>query len=409
MSLHSAVKGVKCQRLPARRHAGWPLALVVLSALAALACGAPYHLNGASTARSAPYWACATPTPRVPDDVLVTPEPAGTPYWATVEPPPTATPYYRLGEFYQGQSVTIDALQIRLLSVAPGNGYTLVRLSVTNHGKASTVVALSQMIFASAPDGETQVYSPAGQGAAGLPDPALVETAGVPPDGTFEETLAVTGQHDLIGLATNLFGLPGGGARAVWFHAGPDPVGCPDGEADWPVPLPRASGYGYLDMGALLPALPDTVVGPVPLENYIYVSQGYSAAHHGIDLSANSGEPIYTPIAGTVYYAGGGWNDGYGNLVIVRAELGDDDYLFMYFAHMESEPLVAAGDTVHCGQHLGYVGSTGHSTGPHLHWEARRGTDGENSRTAEQMNPEETRVFWPSLCGEPASAEVQAR
>ncbi len=63
----------------AKRAAYW----WTLLALLALACGAPYKLNGVSTARSGAYWACATPTPEDPGMVEVTPTPAGTPYWVT--------------------------------------------------------------------------------------------------------------------------------------------------------------------------------------------------------------------------------------------------------------------------------------------------------------------------------------
>jgi murein DD-endopeptidase MepM/ murein hydrolase activator NlpD len=71
----------------------------------------------------------------------------------------------------------------------------------------------------------------------------------------------------------------------------------------------------------------------------------------------------------------------------------------MYFAHMMEPPLVMAGDQVHCGQNIGFVGSTGHSTGPHLHWETRRGTNADDpTQSYYLVNPEDTRPLWPVLC-----------
>jgi hypothetical protein len=63
-----------------------------------------------------------------------------------------------------------------------------------------------------------------------------------------------------------------------------------------------------------------------------------------------------------------GWNTGgYGNLVVVRHRLG----YATWYAHM-SRIAVSAGQSVTGGTTLGYVGTTGHSTGPHLHFELRR-------------------------------------
>lgn len=401
-----------------RSHAEAKRWMIVLGALAllALACAVPYHMNGMSTAGASPYWACATPTPEPPGWVEITPEPQGTPFWVTAEPPATATPFYRIGEFYLGQSATISSVQVRLVSSSVFNGYTLATFEVINHGEAETAVPLSGMIFGVDADGVRQVYNAEGQRAAGLPDPVTVETTPIAPGVTFAETLAIAGEHARIGLLTNLFTLGGSGAQPVWFRTAGDPVACPHGEAAWPVPAPRPAGYSYT--GALMPAQPDVVGGEVPVQNWVRISTPFGCNiwnglgsplcpsdapwfHAGIDLSAYQGEPIYTPIPGTVYFAG--WSTvGYGNLVIVRTDLGGGDYLFMYFAHMMAGPLVAAGDTVRCGQNLGFVGSTGQSTGPHLHWETRRGSDPENSTAATVLSPEDTRVFWPRLCAEAA-------
>jgi murein DD-endopeptidase MepM/ murein hydrolase activator NlpD len=388
-------------------------AAVALLALAALACA---RTNYVSTSGAPPYWACATSTPVPPDEYLVTPTPYGPPQWATTEPEPTATPFYRIGEFYAGQNATVGALQVRLVSLVPQDGYTLSRFVVTNRAGAETAAPLSLMVFGLGPQGQAQGYDPDSQARAELPKASDVEARPIAPGGEMDETLAITGTHTRVGLGVNLLASAGGGGQPLWFNGGADSVPCPNGEAAWPAQAPRPAGYGYTG-GPLSAPQPDVVGGPVPVANWVRISTPFGCNpwngeytgwcpgdapfyHAGIDLSANLGEPIYTPIAGTVQFAG--WNfGGYGYLVIVRAELAEGDYLFMYFGHMMEPPLVLAGDLVHCGQNIGFVGSTGHSTGPHLHWETRRGTNADDPRVSYYLvSPEDTRPLWPVLCRE---------
>jgi murein DD-endopeptidase MepM/ murein hydrolase activator NlpD len=86
--------------------------------------------------------------------------------------------------------------------------------------------------------------------------------------------------------------------------------------------------------------------------------------HTGIDLGAAYGTPIAAAAAGSVIYAG--WLGGYGNLTVIDHGGG----LATAYAH-QSRIAVSAGESVAQGQIIGYVGSTGHSTGPHLHFEVR--------------------------------------
>jgi peptidoglycan hydrolase-like protein with peptidoglycan-binding domain len=87
--------------------------------------------------------------------------------------------------------------------------------------------------------------------------------------------------------------------------------------------------------------------------------------HDGIDFPAPMGVPIGAAGVGTVTFAG--WNTGgYGNLVVVRHRLGFETW----YAHL-SRFAVSSGSRVAGGVRIGYVGSTGHSTGPHLHFEVR--------------------------------------
>lgn len=87
--------------------------------------------------------------------------------------------------------------------------------------------------------------------------------------------------------------------------------------------------------------------------------------HQGVDLPLKTGDPIYSCFDGKVRYSAYS-SSGYGNLVIIRHNNG----LETYYAHL-SERDVEAGDWVVAGQQIGKGGSTGRSTGPHLHFEVR--------------------------------------
>jgi murein DD-endopeptidase MepM/ murein hydrolase activator NlpD len=86
--------------------------------------------------------------------------------------------------------------------------------------------------------------------------------------------------------------------------------------------------------------------------------------HEGIDIGVASGTPIAAAAAGSVIYAG--WLGGYGNLTVVDHGGG----LATAYGH-QSRIAVGVGQAVSQGEIIGYVGSTGHSTGPHLHFEVR--------------------------------------
>ncbi len=95
---------------------------------------------------------------------------------------------------------------------------------------------------------------------------------------------------------------------------------------------------------------------------------GRLALHSGIDFRTPTGTPIYSSGAGTVVSAGR--SGGYGNLV----EIDHGHGFTTRYAHL-SEILVSKGDTVIAGQPIGKAGSTGRSTGPHLHYEVRHNGD----------------------------------
>ena len=92
------------------------------------------------------------------------------------------------------------------------------------------------------------------------------------------------------------------------------------------------------------------------------------AMHTGIDFRGTFGEPIHATAAGTVTSAG--WSGGYGQMV----EVDHGNGLATRYGHL-SEIDVKVGQSIHIGQVVGRLGSTGRSTGPHLHYETR--VDGE--------------------------------
>lgn len=118
-------------------------------------------------------------------------------------------------------------------------------------------------------------------------------------------------------------------------------------------------------------ATPPAVTGLIwPLVGTITSRYGYRSLringsnwHGGVDIDGHTGDPVVAAAPGTVTYAG--WYGGYGYLVIV--EDGDTEY---YYAHA-SEVLVNVGDVVAAGDTIALVGSTGNSTGSHLHFEVR--------------------------------------
>ncbi|HEX8192747.1 MAG TPA: peptidoglycan DD-metalloendopeptidase family protein [Allosphingosinicella sp.] len=131
------------------------------------------------------------------------------------------------------------------------------------------------------------------------------------------------------------------GGEAQWFEA--SGVGRVTAGLTQPVPGRITSGFGYRTHPIL----------------------GYRRFHRGLDIGAGHGTPILATTDGVVARAG--WGGGYGNVVELRHGGG----LATRYGHM-SRIAVAGGQRVRQGQVIGYVGSTGLSTGPHLHYEMFR-------------------------------------
>jgi len=86
--------------------------------------------------------------------------------------------------------------------------------------------------------------------------------------------------------------------------------------------------------------------------------------HNGVDYAARTGTPIMTTASGTVIHAS--WKGGYGNCVIIKH---NEKYTTLYAHLSKFKKGISKGSYVKQGDIIGYVGSTGYSTGPHLHYE----------------------------------------
>ena len=115
--------------------------------------------------------------------------------------------------------------------------------------------------------------------------------------------------------------------------------------------------------GAGGPSYPGYYTYPVPGGVLTQGLHGYNA----VDIGAPRGTPIVAAASGTVILSrSGGWNGGYGNYVVIKHDNGTQTL----YAHA-SRNIVGVGQYVVKGQVIAYVGSTGKSTGPHVHFEVR--------------------------------------
>jgi murein DD-endopeptidase MepM/ murein hydrolase activator NlpD len=126
----------------------------------------------------------------------------------------------------------------------------------------------------------------------------------------------------------------------------------------------EASGMGQQRTGLIMPVVGGHITSGFGMRRHPIL--GYSRLHAGIDFGAAYGSPIYAVSDGTVVFAG--WHGGHGNFV--KLEHGGG--FGTGYGHM-SRIAVSPGTHVRAGQVIGYVGSTGLSTGPHLHYELYRG------------------------------------
>ncbi len=148
----------------------------------------------------------------------------------------------------------------------------------------------------------------------------------------------------------------------------------PGGErptVSWIIPRDNpASGSTFLGPGAC----GGIIYGDVGTGTYTWPTSerwlsGYDytpPVHNGLDFAGRAGFPIYAADSGVVVYSG--WSDrGFGNLIVIDHDRGWQSF----YAHLLDGWFVPCGSNVQKGQLIGSMGSTGNSSGPHLHFELR--------------------------------------
>ena len=182
--------------------------------------------------------------------------------------------------------------------------------------------------------------------------------------------------------------------KAVWNNLIPGqdlPIGkalvVPDGKRElvvWQLPVttkpaPTTTGaYGWTNAGQCL----NVSAKPLGTGKFVWPANSHWVAgnpyawwHRGIDLGGKAGDPVYAADTGTVVWAGpNSW--GYGNMVMLDHGNGWQTL----YAHL-SLVYVRCGQQILQGATIGAIGSTGRSTGPHLHFETRLNGDLPNPRT----------------------------
>jgi murein DD-endopeptidase MepM/ murein hydrolase activator NlpD len=150
----------------------------------------------------------------------------------------------------------------------------------------------------------------------------------------------------------------------------------PGGQSEfkqWVVPIAYSPHSGATRSINNQCAIPDDYYGGTgafiwPSANHSVSGNDFWGGHLGIDIAASLGDNVWASDAGVVVFAGGR-SDGYGNTVIIEHDVGNITYHSLY-AHL-SAVTVHCGQRVSQGQPIGAAGSTGNSTGPHIHFEIR--------------------------------------
>ncbi len=126
---------------------------------------------------------------------------------------------------------------------------------------------------------------------------------------------------------------------------------------------PKSGGGSIVKKGgsSSMPTVAGYFKNPVPNGRK---SRGVTSSHKGVDIAAPIGTPIYASASGRVLTARMGWNGAYGNMVILQHSNGTRTL----YGHM-TKLGTTTGAQVSQGEIIGYVGNTGRSTGPHLHFE----------------------------------------
>ena len=176
-----------------------------------------------------------------------------------------------------------------------------------------------------------------------------------------------------------------------------------------------AAATGGATVSAARPVAAESsrVVFPVPEDTWVLTSDygprvhpisGESSFHTGTDFAAPDGTPILAAADGAVTVAE--FSGGYGGLVVIEHQIAGQTVATAYGHMWEHGIHVTAGDQVSAGQHIGDIGSSGNSTGPHLHFEVRTGgTDGEHTDPAAWLNSHNAADLPEPETGAPAGCD----
>ncbi len=158
------------------------------------------------------------------------------------------------------------------------------------------------------------------------------------------------------------------------------------------------------------------VVFPLPEGTWVLTSEfgprvhpitGENSTHTGTDFAAPDGTPILAAADGTVTVAE--FSGGYGGLIVIEHTIAGQTVATAYSHMWQTGIHVTAGDQVAAGQHIGDVGSSGNSTGPHLHFEVRTGgTSGEHTDPAAWLNSHDAADLPEPDTGAPAGCDPRA-
>jgi murein DD-endopeptidase MepM/ murein hydrolase activator NlpD len=369
-----------------------------------------------------PLWGCVTATP-VPTEQFVigtatpvvtpapgTPAPTGEPVYGYTTPAPTETPYIRVGAFYKGQAVQMGGIFLEMSHYEawphPQRENVIthaVTFRIWNELGPAQLVPLSRLLFIREIHQGSRILTgrwtadldALGDGQRAVKD---IEVTMMDQDELREYTIRFhlpPGNVREVGLATNWKSSLEGGVP-IWFQIDSDPVPCDYGSSRTQILVtPVVIGYG----GGGIGTGGGTGVCGMPATGTI--SRGFGCSvhysgidgqpwgcspnapwfHNGLDIANSAGTLIYAPIGGRVIFAGydtaqpfcaqqpdypnrNQWpNYGLGLHVKLSNLLGEVHVL----GHLQ-EILVVANQDVAPGQVIGAMGSTGCSTGYHLHW-----------------------------------------
>lgn len=360
-----------------------------------------------------PYW--VTTTPLV---ITETPAPAATttpslPIIGYTTPEPLETPYYRVGSFYMNRDVYIGGphgLVFRIVShetqVSLHNQaalYHFITIHVVNYTDEAVIVPASDLFFIRQVWQGEQVLSgrwlPQNEPliARNLPSYASQQLTAIPASGEQQFVLGFVTPYGVVrelGLITD-WNRPVAGGLPVWFYLQEDPFGPLQDALHPPPPTPvllddadtQAGGGGPSTGDGLWPTTGLVTRGFGCHEFYTGVDgNGFGCPaerpwfHNGVDIANTGGTVVWSPVNGTMLYAGPNStgpdcsdipgsqppHEGLGNYQRISSDGAAGLATLHYLGHLNGF-LVTAGD-VASQQDVAEMGSTGCSTGNHLHW-----------------------------------------